>query len=64
MLRIWTICRSPFSALPSLRCTLMICASMNHVFFIGISSFIPPRKFYFRILLRPGDYPVDESAKS
>ncbi|MBQ4827444.1 hypothetical protein J4729_23290, partial [Leisingera sp. HS039] len=29
-------------------------ASVNRVFFIGISSFILPRKFYFRIRLRSG----------
>ena len=36
------------------RSTPMICASVNRVFFIGISSFILPRKFYFRIPLRSG----------
>jgi hypothetical protein len=30
----------------------MICASVNRVFFIGISSFILPRKFFFRISFR------------
>jgi len=32
----------------------MIWASVKRVFFIGISSFILPRKFYFRIPLRSG----------
>lgn len=32
----------------------MICASVNRVFFIGISSFILPRKFFFRIPLLKG----------
>jgi hypothetical protein len=32
----------------------MICASVNRVFFIGISSLILPRKLYFRIPLRSG----------
>jgi len=32
----------------------MIWASVNRVFFIGLSSFILPRKFYFRIHLRSG----------
>ena len=32
----------------------MTWASVNRVFFIGISSFILPRKFYFRIPLRSG----------
>ena len=32
----------------------MIWASVNRVFFIGISSFILPRKFYFHIPLRSG----------
>ena len=32
----------------------MIWASVNRVFFIGLSSFILPRKFGFRIHLRSG----------
>ena len=37
----------------------MICASVNRVFFIRISSFILPRKFYFRIPLRSGGLPAE-----
>ena len=41
------------------RSTAMIWASVNRVFFIGISSFILPRKFYFRTpLISGGDYPT------
>ncbi|MFG6505919.1 NYN domain-containing protein [Sulfitobacter sp. Ks16] len=36
------------------RSTPMIWASVKRVFFIGISSFILPRKFYFRIPLTSG----------
>jgi len=32
---------------------------VNRVFFIGISSFILPRKFYFHIPLRSGGLPFD-----
>jgi len=34
------------------RSTPMNCASVNRVFLIGISSFILPRKFFFRISFR------------
>ncbi|WP_205518853.1 hypothetical protein, partial [Pseudotabrizicola algicola] len=36
------------------RSTPMIWASVKRLFFIGISSFILPRKFYFRIPLTMG----------
>jgi hypothetical protein len=32
------------------------------IFFTGIYSFFLPRKFYFRVPLRPGGLPIGESA--
>tara|TARA_Y100000588_G_C13624930_1_gene657013 strand:- start:275 stop:535 length:261 start_codon:yes stop_codon:yes gene_type:complete len=50
---------------PSIRrSTPMIWASVNRVFFTGISSFILPRKFNFRILSTSGgDYRMTPGEK-
>ena len=41
----------------------MIWASVKRVFFIGISSVILPRKFYFRIPLRSGGLPREANGQ-
>ncbi|MBO9455303.1 hypothetical protein J7376_16815, partial [Paracoccus sp. R12_1] len=45
------------------RSTPMIWASVYRVFFIGISSVILPRKFYFRIPLRSGGITAAHACK-